>query len=192
MAEGAFTDEEAFICHGELVEPRAERRVVSDRAFPPLEITPMFARVNEELIELVDLFPKGKLNWSPQPERWSARGILLHCCIGRHGMMQVLIGDGKQSPDVLREGQTDDGLKQQLRVSWERMTPFFSDADALAREYDVPFDGETARVSGHWLAFGQIEHDIHHRGEIGGYLTLLGVDHPEPDTLGRRLREVAR
>ena len=160
--------------------------------YPPLDITPMWARVNEELIELLGLLPDDKLDWSPQPGRWNARGILLHICIGRHGMMQVLVQDGRQSPDVLREGQTRDGLKKQLRLSWERMQPFLSDGDQLAREFDVPFQGKTSRVSGHWLAFGQVEHDIHHRGEIMSYLDMLGIEHREPDTLARRLEEVAR
>jgi uncharacterized damage-inducible protein DinB len=107
-------------------------------------------------------------------------------------MMQVLVKDGLQAPDVLREGQTADGLKQQLRIAWERTLPLLSSAEALDREYEVPFDGKTARVRGHLLAFGQLEHDVHHRGEIGSYLTLLGIDCPEPDTLARHLAEVAR
>jgi uncharacterized damage-inducible protein DinB len=160
--------------------------------YPPLDVTPMWARINDELIELLDLFPDDKLDWSPQPERRNARGILLHICIGRHGMMQVIVKDGKQAPEVLKEGQTRDGLREQLRVSWERFQPFLSDAAALAREYEVPFDGKTARVNGHRLAFGHLEHDIHHRGELGGYLTLLGIERPEPDTLARYLAEVAR
>ena len=160
--------------------------------YPALEITPMWARVNDELIELLDLLPDDKLDWSPGPERWNVKGILLHICIGRHGLMQVLVQDGKQTPDIMREGQTKAGLQEQLRISWERMQPFLSDAAALAREYDVPFGGKTSRVSGHWLAFGQLEHDVHHRGEIVSYLGLLGIDHPEPDTLARRLAEGAR
>lgn len=159
--------------------------------YPPLDITPMWAGVNDELIELIDLLPADKLDWSPQPERWNFKGILLHICIGRHGMMHVIVRDGEQSPDIMREGQTSAGLQEQLRVSWQRMQPFLSDAAALAQEYDVPFLGKTSRVSGHWLAFGQIEHDVHHRGEIISYLGLLGIDHPEPDTLARRLAEGA-
>jgi len=155
----------------------------------PLDITPMWARISDELIELLDLIPDGKLDWSPSPELWNFKGILLHIIIGRHGLMQMIVKDGKQSPDVLREGQTTDGLKGQLRVSWQRMLPFLSDPAQLAREYDVPFEDETKRINGHWLASGQLEHDIHHRADIYHYLGLLGVAHGEPDALARRLRE---
>lgn len=158
-------------------------------SFPPLDITPMWARINEELIELLDLVPDDKIDWSPKRELWNVRGILLHICIGRHGMMQVVVQDGKQSPDVLREGQTRDGLKEQLRLSWDRMQPFLSDGDALSREYEVLYQEQRPLLNGHWLAFGQLEHDIHHRGEIISYLSLLGIEHPEPDTVERRLKE---
>jgi len=160
--------------------------------FPPLDITPMWARVNDELIELLDLLPDDKLDWSPQPERWNARGILLHICIGRHIFTLPALRDVGDPPDVLKEGQTREGLKEQLRASWRRVEAFLSDPALLAREYDTPYQGRTSRVSGHWLAFGQLEHDVHHRGEIISYLSLLGIAHPEPDTLGRRLEEGAR
>ncbi|OGO50345.1 MAG: hypothetical protein A2148_06710 [Chloroflexi bacterium RBG_16_68_14] len=157
--------------------------------FPPLDITPMWSRINEELLELLDLVPDDKIDWSPKPEMWNFRGILLHICIGRHGLMQVIVQDGKQSPDIFREAQTRDGLKEQLRVSWQRMEPFLSDPELLSREYEVPYQDQRPRVSGHWLAFGQLEHDVHHRADLVHYLGLLGVEHPEPDTLARRLRE---
>ena len=162
---------------------------MSSQAFPALDITPMWARINAELVELLDLIPDDKLDWSPSPQLWNFKGILLHIVIGRHGLMQMIVKDGKQAPDVMREGQTADGLKEQLRVSWQRMAPFLSDASQLAREYDVPFEGQTKRLSGHWLASGQLEHDIHHRADIYHYLGQLGVEHGEPDALARRLRE---
>ena len=157
--------------------------------FAPLDITHMWARVNDELIEVLDSLPDDKVDWSPSPELWNFRGILLHIIIGRHGLMAAIVQDGQPSPDILREGQTKDGLKAQLLLSWRRMEPFLSDAALLAREYDVPFEGQTRRLSGHWLAFGQLEHDIHHRADLYRYLGLLGIEHPEPDTVARRLQE---
>jgi uncharacterized damage-inducible protein DinB len=163
---------------------------VTPDTFAPLSITPMWARVNHELIELVDRLPEDKLDWSPKPGLWNARGILLHICIGRHGMMQALIGDGEEPPNILQEGQTREGLKEQLRASWRRMEPFLASPELLDREYEVPYQDQRAHLSGHWLAFGQLEHDVHHRADIVHYLGLLGIEHPEPDTVERRLREL--
>lgn len=160
--------------------------------YPPLHVTGMWERINDELIELVDLFGDEHLNWSPSRERWNARGILLHCVIGRFGIAGAVLQDAKPNPDILREGQTTTGLKSQLRISWERVAAFVADERLLADEYDVPYEDKTTNLSGHWMAFGLLEHDIHHRGELLGLLDQLGIEHAEPDSVERRLKELTR
>ena len=162
---------------------------MSSQTFAPLDITPMWSRVNDELIELVDLVPDDKLDSSPKPELWNFKGILLHVCLGRHLMMEFVVKDGEQSPNVLVEGQTKEGLKEQLPRSWTRMEGFLSDAGLLAREYEALILGESGLLTGHALAFGQREHDIHHRADILHYMRELGLAHEEPDTLARVMRE---
>jgi len=161
---------------------------VTDRPFAPLDITSLWASINDELIELVDLIAEERMNWSPEPKRWNFRGLFLHILAGRHGMMAAIVQDGLDTPDTLREVQTQRGIKEQLGLSWERMVPFLSDTTALARTYDAMILDQTGPLTGHALAFGQLEHDIHHRGEMYGYLDLLGVAHEEPDTPARVLR----
>ena len=158
---------------------------MTSQAFAPLDITPLWVHINDELIELVDVMPEDKLDWSPSPELWNTRGILLHIAIGRHGTMSAIIKDGKTAPDIIRGGQTPQGLKDQLRIGWERLQPLLTDPEALDREYDLPFGDKTGRLTGHWLAAGHVEHDIHHRADIYHYLALLGVKHGEPDTIMR-------
>ena len=157
--------------------------------FAPLAITPIWALVNDDLIELVDLISDDQLNWSPRPDLWNSKGILLHVVFGRHGMMGSAIQDGKEMPNVLALGQTREGLKEQLRLSWQRMEPFLRDRQALAREYDVQILSQEGRLNGHAMAFGQLEHDIHHRADILHYFRELGISHSEPDTLERVLRK---
>jgi uncharacterized damage-inducible protein DinB len=159
--------------------------------YAPLDITSYWSHVNADLIELIDLLGEERLNWSPQPKLWNTRGILLHVCFGRHGMMSGILQDGQPVPDVLGGGQTADGLKQQLRESWERMVPFLSDRFRLDREFETEILGRAGRLNGHALVFGQIEHDIHHRADILQYLRELGIPHEEPDTLLRVLQESA-
>ena len=66
------------------------------------------------------------------------------------------------------------------------MQPFLKSEELLAREYDVgDFAGIPGRLSGYWLAFGQLEHQLHHRADIYHYLGLLGVPHEEPDVVAR-------
>ena len=156
--------------------------------YPPLDITPLWALVNDDLIALLDALPEEKLDWSPRPELWNSKGILIHLCFGRHGLMQFIVQDGHEGPDIIREGQTKAGLREQLVASWERVQPFLRDAEALARRYEAETLGETGILTGHELAFGQLEHDIHHRADILRYLGELGIAHEEPDTLLRVIR----
>ncbi len=160
--------------------------------YPSLDFTPIWARVNDELIEIVDLFGDEHLNWSPSRERWNARGILLHCVIGRFGISGAVIQDARPNPDILREGQTGAGLNSQLRASWERVAEFVGNERLLAGQYDVPYQDKNTKLTGHWLAFGLLEHDIHHRGELLGLLDQLGIEHAEPDSVERRLKELTR
>jgi hypothetical protein len=160
--------------------------------YPPLDVTPIWSRLNDELIEIVDLFGDEHINWSPDRTRWNARGILLHCVIGRFGISGAVIEDAKPNPDILKEGQTLAGLKLQLQASWQRVAQFVGDDRLLAGEYDVPYADKSAKLSGHWLAFGLLEHDIHHRGELLGLLDLLEVEHAEPDSVERRLKELTQ
>ncbi len=148
--------------------------------FPPLDITPVWLRLNEQLITLVDIIPDGQMNWSPKPELWNFRGILIHISNARHNWLNGVVNDGEPTPDVLREGQTKGGLKEQLRASWGRMERFLSGTDKLAAVYEGDHPDEVHyRLTGHWIAYHLLEHDIHHRADIFHYLAALGIEHGE-------------
>ena len=148
--------------------------------YPPLDISVYYAKVTDHLIALVDCIPDDKLNWSPKPELWNFRGILCHVAFSRHGWLGNTVRDGEPTPDVLREGQTRDGLKEQLRLSGERLQRFLADPAKLAATYERVHYGE--HITGHWVAYHLLEHDIHHRANVFDYLGLLGIEHPEVET----------
>jgi uncharacterized damage-inducible protein DinB len=158
-------------------------------SYPPLDITSLWAMVNDELIGLLDLIPDDQLNYSPKPELWNFKGLFIHMVFGRHGMMNGIIQDGQGMPEVIKLGQTKEGLREQLRASWLRMEPFLRSQEQLDHEYEAVILNETGRLNGHGLAFGQLEHDLHHRADICHYLRELGIAHEEPDTPARVLRE---
>ncbi|MEX1254387.1 MAG: DinB family protein [Dehalococcoidia bacterium] len=156
---------------------------MSETTYPPLDIASEYARVTDHLISLVDCVPDDKLEWSPKPELWNLKGILLHVAWARHGWLGFTVQDGETSPDVLRAGQTRDGLKEQLRLSGERLQRFLADPGKLAGTYeDTDEEGATRTVTGHWVAYHLLEHDIHHRANVFDYLALLGIEHPQIET----------
>ncbi len=155
---------------------------MSGRAFPPLDIADQWPKLNEQLVSLVDIIPDDKWNWRPQRGLWNFRGIFLHIPMARHNWLANMIKDGEQTPDVLQEGQTNEGVKEQLHRSWQRLERFLSDAARLAANYNVVYYDEPQTFTGHWIAYHLLEHDIHHRADIFHYLALLGVEHPNVET----------
>jgi uncharacterized damage-inducible protein DinB len=148
-----------------------------------LDIAPTWERMNGTIIELVDAIPEDKLNWSPKPELWNFKGVLIHLIGVRHSWLERDVKDGESSPNVIVEAQTKEGLKRHLELSWERVARFLSDQARLDATYQGQFDdGVPYSYTGHWIAFHLLEHDIHHRADIFHYLALLGIETPHIGT----------
>lgn len=148
--------------------------------YPPLNITAHWAAVSDHLIELVDAIPDDKLDWSPTPEQWNFRGLFVHIAGARHHWLANAVHDREDTPDLIAGCQTKEGLKEQLRLSWERLERFLSDAEKLAAVYEPP-DGDPeyldpALFDGHFIAYHRLVHDIHHRADIMQRLALLGIE----------------
>ena len=153
--------------------------MVADSHFARLDIVPVWARFNDELIRLVDYVPDDELNWSPKPELWNFRGILLHIAATRYGWMSVDRPESQQlARDVWRTLRSKAEIQDAYRRSWDYLAPFLVDEAKLAASYD----DEGQIVSGHWIAFHLLEHDIHHRADVFHYLALLGIETPDVGT----------
>ncbi len=150
---------------------------MSEQSFPPLDITAHWGRLNDDIIALVDYVADDKLDWSPRPELWNFRGILLHIAGARDSWMGQIVKDGDPAPSVYETARSKDEIKREFRRSWERVQRFLADPARLAAAYR-----EDAQVSGHWIAFHLLEHAVHHRADIFHYLALLGIEHPEVGT----------
>lgn len=146
--------------------------------FPRIDVTPTWARFNDQFIRLVDYIPDDKMDWSPKPELWNFRGILLHVVSARDNWLHRDVKDGLEAPDVLRTVHTKGEIQQALRRTWERLAAFLHDEAKLDATYTTPWE----TTNGHWLAFHALEHDVHHRADILHYLALLGVETPDVGT----------
>ncbi len=150
--------------------------------YPPVDVTGQWAKLNDSLIALVDYIPDDKLDWSPRDGLWNFRGILVHISMARHNWLTNAVKDGRETPDVLTQ-QTKATIKDNLQRSWQRVERFASNGAALDQVYEGehPIDGAYS-LTGHWIAFHLLEHDIHHRADLLHYLALLGIEHPEVGT----------
>jgi uncharacterized damage-inducible protein DinB len=108
--------------------------------------------------------------------------LLYHIVSTRHSWIEHGVKDGDTVPDALitQQIQKKDGVKQALEESWARVERVLRDQSSLDATYTRADTGES--MTGHWIAFHLLEHDIHHRSDIFHYLALLEIEHPEVDT----------
>lgn len=88
------------------------------------------------------------------------------------------VKDGVEAPDVWRTVRTKAEIQEALRRTRSRLEAFLRDAKKLDATYATPWEP----VTGHWIAFHLLEHDIHHRADVFHYLALLGIETPDVGT----------
>src|SRR3990172_1178339 len=108
---------------------------MAGRTFPLIDIVPTWARLNDELIALVDYVPEDQMNWSPRPQLWNFRGILLHVAGARDHWIGGVVQDGDPAPSVYESTRTKAEIQREFRRSWERVTRFLADPANLEAGY---------------------------------------------------------
>jgi uncharacterized damage-inducible protein DinB len=143
-----------------------------------LDIVPIWSRLNNDLIALVDHVPDDRLEWSPKPELWGFRRVFLHVAEAREQWMKRAINDGV--PDIVDEGVTGkEAIRDALRGTWQRIERTFGDQAKVDATYVDRWRRERIEYTGHWVAYHLLEHDIHHRADMLLYMTLLGIETPQ-------------
>ena len=154
---------------------------MSDIAYPRIDITPVWARFNDDLIRLVDYVPDDKLDWLPAPGLWNTRDVLLHIANARD-IWLTRMNDGVEAPAIDADSITKSGVQSAYRRTWARLEAVLNDSDTARLDGMYGGGGNYDKVSGHWIAFHLLEHDIHHRADIFHYLALLGIETPDVGT----------
>jgi uncharacterized damage-inducible protein DinB len=144
---------------------------------PPLAITPHWATVQRDIARIIDLVPDDRIDWSPKPELWNFRGILIHVSDARDIWMSRDVKDGEEYPNIWTTARTKDDLKRELERSWARLNRFLANQSQLDASHTEEWDGQTNTFDGHWIAFHLLEHDVHHRAELMQRLALLDIEH---------------
>ncbi len=150
---------------------------MATNSHPNIDITPHWASVQDDIVRIVDLIPDDRMNWSPKPELWNFRGILIHVADARDGWLTRAINDGEPYPNIWTTARSKDDIRRELARTWTRLGRFLANQSQLDASYPGEHNGQEADLSGHWIAFHLLEHDIHHRAELLQRLALLGVDH---------------
>ena len=59
---------------------------------------------------------------------------------------------------------------------------FTDDLHYIQGALEATYEDSDGPVTGHWVAFHLLEHDLHHRSDIFHYLALLEIEHPDVGT----------
>lgn len=148
-----------------------------------LDIVPIWARLNGDLIKLLHAIPDEKLDWSPREDLWSFRRLFVHLAAAREEWMTRAIDDGAWNTVDGRDHETQQvskaHIEEMLRRTWDRIEVVFTDRARLDATYKDRWWDKAPLYDGHWVAFHLLEHDMQHRADIQMYLTLLGIAPPQ-------------
>ncbi len=107
--------------------------MAQDLEFEPLKISQYWQSVQNDLLRIVDLVPDEKLNWTPKPELWNSRGILIHASDARDSWLTRDVQDGNPYPNIWTTAKTKEDLKRELTRTFARLERFLVESPA-ARE----------------------------------------------------------
>lgn len=147
-----------------------------DATYPRIDLTPHWQSVQDHILQIVDLLPDDKLNFTPKTELWNSRGILIHIADARDSWMTGTVQDGDPYPGIWTTVKNKDDIKRELDRTYKRVLRFLSNQSQLDASYEDD-DPEHPIITGHWIAFHLLEHDIHHRAELLQRLAHLDIEH---------------
>lgn len=148
-----------------------------------------FGNVRERTMRVARAIPGDKLGWSYAPGKFTLGDLLRHIAVAERYMFAENVR-GRRSCYTTHGPELADGLPDVLafleRLHEESMAIFgrLTDED-LARKCTTP--GEAEIPTWKWLR-AMVEHEIHHRGQIYLYLSILGV--PTPPLYGLTSEQV--
>jgi uncharacterized damage-inducible protein DinB len=144
-----------------------------------MELIDYFSRVRERTMRVVATVPPDKVDWTYKPGKFTLGDLLRHIAsierwmFAENAMLRPSIypGHGRELA-----GDYDEIVAYMKRMHDESMAIFSSLTDADFEAKCMTPGGAELRV-GKWLRL-MIEHEIHHRGQLYLYLSLLDVETP--------------
>ena len=148
-----------------------------------------FGSVRERTMRVARCIPADKIDWTYAPEKFTLGDILRHLAVAER-YMWAENAQGHAARYTTHGKELADGLENVLafmeRLHKESLEIFARLTDAeLQTKCKTPGDAEITKWK--WLRL-MTEHEIHHRGQIYLYLSMLGV--PTPPLYGLTSEQV--
>lgn len=138
-----------------------------------------FEGLRRRTLRFAEAVPSGKIDWAPAPGEYTCGDIIRH--IGSVQLMNWGIVAGEafryrgHSPDF--GAGKEEALGYLANCHQEALSYLNRLPDSALAEKRPDLNG---RPTSAWrFLMAAVEHEVHHRGQLAGYLRLLGIDPPE-------------
>lgn len=160
--------------------------------YPRIEVTPHWARITDQLVEIVACLSEEELDRRPAASSWSVREHMIHLVAARPGRMDAQMRPLDPVLELTPRWKSREGLQELLRESWGRTARFLASPEQLEMVYTPPapdpeqfrdiaegppvYPAEDVPDSGHFIAYHRLVHDVHHRACILNVIEQLGIE----------------
>jgi uncharacterized damage-inducible protein DinB len=135
--------------------------------------------------KFLERMPGDKLSWKPHEKSNCVGDLALHIATAPKGVLQLSMQDEAPLPDFSKGFPKADSVEQILAAHDETVAfvraelPKIDDA-RMAKTWSGMKDGKAAVTMPRagFLRFIMLNHWVHHRGQLGVYLRLLGARVP--------------
>lgn len=151
------------------------------------ELVKFAGAVRESTLKRLNLVPMGAENWRVDPEAMSFSDTAQHLIDSDQWLYAILQDNtstqmfGKAGIANITDRDQYDALLNRLVRSGEQRTSILSSLsqETLNESVNAPEIGGAVTI---WWAIvrGNIDHEIHHRGQIAAYLRTLKAVRPQP------------
>lgn len=137
-------------------------------------------RIRERTLPVVDTIPPDQFDWTPRAGEFTIGDLVRHVASVERMNVNAALGAGWRyaGHSAAEWGATLAAARANLvRVHAESVARLRAAGDAVLSAKQPDLSGN--RISAWRILMALIEHEIHHRSQLDGYLMLLGVMPPQ-------------
>lgn len=140
------------------------------------EIFDFWKGVQGSFFKILDYLSDEDLEFNYDSEMRNLGELFTHVANAYHWWLEYIIHDGQGIKPDLDVSKSIEEIKSRLRRAHQRIWGLIekSSWNDLRKEYEVEEEGTRTTVSLMWILWHLVEHDVHHRAQIGLYLKKLG------------------
>lgn len=145
------------------------------------EFIDYFAGIRRRTLTYAHTIPPDQLNWLPQAGEFTCGDILRHLIAAEHMYVELICqGRWKYPGHVRQTPESLDEIVARMETGHiAAMAALSQLSDGVLFQQRPSFLPDAPQVKvWRWL-MAMVEHEIHHRSQLAGYLTLMGYEPPQ-------------